>query len=80
MEREADKDLKASVSAVPLCEILPLPESAKDTERGGVKALKTSVPSVPPCETLCLSHARSHGVHKGYGGKNRRGRVLFWAG
>ena len=40
MKREADKDLKTSVPAEPLCEILPLPEIAKDTERGAVKALK----------------------------------------
>ncbi len=40
MEREADKDSKTSVPAEPLCEILPLPEIAKDTERGAVKALK----------------------------------------
>ena len=47
MEREADKDSKTSVPAEPLCEILPLPEIAKDTEEGSSQSVEK--PLCTPC-------------------------------
>ncbi len=53
MKREADKDLKTSVPAVPLCEILPLPEITKDTEEGSSQSVEK--PLCTPCLRAKLS-------------------------